>query len=81
MSHHPASASKPAGHPFRRSLPPRVLRPLPTFEPEVIAAEQRAALAALRSPDVSPWKFTRQDLKDFLLAYCACFIAVSVWIA
>lgn len=25
--------------------------------------------------------FTGQDLRDFLMAYCACFLAVSVFIA
>ena len=25
--------------------------------------------------------FTAQDLKEFLLAYCACFLAVSLYIA
>jgi hypothetical protein len=34
--------SEHARHPFRRSLPAHVLRPLPSFEPEVIAAQERA---------------------------------------
>lgn len=27
------------------------------------------------------WQITVQDVKDFLLAYCACFLAVSAFIA
>jgi hypothetical protein len=27
------------------------------------------------------WRITTQDAKDFLLAYCACFLAVSAFIA
>ena len=70
-----------AGHPFRRTLPSHVLRPLPDFEPEVEAAMARqSALDGLRSPPVNPRRITRQDVKDFLLAYCACFLAVSVFI-
>lgn len=26
------------------------------------------------------WRLTSQDLRDFLLAYCACFLAVSLFI-
>jgi hypothetical protein len=33
--------SEGAGHPFRRSLPPRVLQRLPQHEPEVAAAMAR----------------------------------------
>lgn len=70
-----------AGHPFRRTLPAHVLKPLPMFEPEV-----EAAIAALQLPEgvrskpVDPKRITRQDVKDFLLAYCACFMAVSAFI-
>lgn len=27
------------------------------------------------------WRLSAQDVKDFLLAYCACFMAVSAFIA
>lgn len=27
------------------------------------------------------WRVTAQDLKEFLMAYCACFFAVSAFIA
>lgn len=77
-----ASAPKPARHRFRRSLPARVLMPLPTPEPEVVAARERfERLAAMRSVPVDPRRITLQDVKDFLIAYCACFIAVSAFIA
>ncbi|MFM9935240.1 MAG: hypothetical protein ACKVOL_03460 [Novosphingobium sp.] len=74
-----------AGHPFRRTLPAHVLRPLPMFEPEVeramaVLAASGAQLAEMRSPPVNPHKIMLQDVKDFLLAYCACFLAVSAFI-
>ncbi|HUQ13476.1 MAG TPA: hypothetical protein VM055_04295 [Novosphingobium sp.] len=28
-----------------------------------------------------PARFTAQDLREFLMAYCACFMAVSAFIA
>jgi hypothetical protein len=71
-----------AGHPFRRTLPAHVLRPLPIVEPEVAAAEERAEeRMTLRSRDVDLRRIRVQDVKDFLLAYCACFIAVMAFIA
>jgi len=74
--------SEHARHPFRRSLPAHVLRPMPTLEPEVLAAQERAeARVALRSPDVDPRALTRQDAKDFLLAFVAGFVAFSVWLS
>ena len=27
------------------------------------------------------WRVTTQDVKEFLMAYCACFLAVSAFIA
>jgi hypothetical protein len=27
------------------------------------------------------WQITAQDVKEFLMAYCACFLAVSAFIA
>lgn len=65
---------------FRRQLPDRVrsrLRaPMPRWEPEVEAAMERAAL---RSPDMNWHRITAQDVRDFLLAYCAAFIALQVF--
>ncbi|WP_333835792.1 hypothetical protein [Novosphingobium sp.] len=67
-----------SGHPFRRSLPARVLMPLPVHEPEVVAAMERAAL---RSAPVDWKRISVQDVKDFLLAYCACFVAALAFIS
>jgi hypothetical protein len=65
---------------FRRNLPGRVrarLRaPLPRHEPEVAAAIERRAL---RSPELDWRRITAPDVRDFLLAYCACFIALQVF--
>lgn len=74
-----------AGHPFRRTLPAHVLRPLPTLEPEVERAlaainSGAAQLTEMRSPPVDPRNLTLQDAKDFLFAYCACFIAIAAFI-
>jgi hypothetical protein len=60
-----------AGHPFRRSLAPRALADgwsdggARTVEPLRGGAGPR---------------FSLQDLREFLMAYCACFLAVSVFI-
>lgn len=88
MTTRPAINPDLSGHPFRRTLPAHVLRPLPMFEPEVEQALSGAALgplaalqvAELRSAPVDPRKLTLQDAKDFLLAYCACFIAVAAFV-
>lgn len=32
-------------------------------------------------PSRMPWRITPGDVREFLLAYCACFLAVSVFIA
>jgi len=76
-----------ANHPFRATLPLRVLRRLPVFEPEVQARMDAAAAAAAeagpideRVPARRRW-ISRQDLRDFLLAYSACFLAVTAWIS
>lgn len=81
MNGPPTPSPSPTGHAFRRGLPARVLLPLPVPEPEVVAARERMnRLAAMRSPPVNLRRITMQDVKDFLLAYCACFIAVSAFI-
>lgn len=78
-----------ANHPFRATLPPRVLRRLPVFEPEVQARmDAAAAVAALpaaepvveAAPACRRW-ISRQDVRDFLIAYSACFLAVTAWIS
>ena len=78
-----------ANHPFRATLPPRVLRRLPVFEPEV-QARMDAVAAAAAMPAAEPvieaaparrrW-ISRQDVRDFLIAYSACFLAVTAWIS
>lgn len=74
-----------ARHPFRASLPRHALRELPRLEPEVIAAmrkaEERLRDLEVRSEPVNLKRITMQDLRDFLIAYCACFLAVMAFIA
>lgn len=74
-----------ARHPFRASLPLHALREMPRLEPEVIQAirraEQRLQEADIRSQPVDLRRITIQDLRDFLIAYCACFLAVMAFIA
>lgn len=76
-----------ARHPFRATLPLRVLRRLPQYEPEVRARMTAALAATTDMPDEAqiarPGKplLTMQEVKDFLLAYCACFMAVSAFLS
>lgn len=85
MSTSIASTFGSSRHPFRASLPRHVLRELPRYEPEVMAAMKRAETmlreAEVRSEPVNLKRITMQDLRDFLIAYCACFLAVMVFIA
>lgn len=85
MSTSIASTFGSSRHPFRASLPRHVLRELPRYEPEVMAAIKRAETtlreAEVRSEPVNLKRITMQDLRDFLIAYCACFLAVMVFIA
>jgi hypothetical protein len=79
-----------ARHPFLQSLPPHVrtgTRPVlrvpepeanPTMLEKAIATARRrghALLHALRGMNI-----TAGDMRLFLLAYCACFMAVSAFI-
>lgn len=57
-----------ARHPFRRSLPPHVLKPLP---------DEPASLPSW----LSLARFSPAGLREFLMAYCAMFAAVSTFIA
>ena len=69
-----------ARHPFRASLPLRTLRRLPRHEPEVQALIDAGESTAGEEPVARrPW-LTVQDAKDFLLAYLACFLAVSAFL-
>ncbi|MDE2620174.1 MAG: hypothetical protein KGL54_08435 [Sphingomonadales bacterium] len=72
-------------HPFRASLPRRVLRSLPEHEPEVAARiAERSAHGDGTSTPVEPRRrwlgITTQDVKDFLIAYCACLLAVTTFL-
>lgn len=60
-----------ARHPFRASLPPLVRQP--------VQGQPVRHWPSLRL-DLSLSAGQIQDVKDFLLAYCACFIAVSLFI-
>lgn len=68
-------------HRFRRSLPVRIRArldaPFPELEPEVAAAMKRAAL---RSPPVNWRRLTAADVRDFLMAYCAAFVALAAFL-
>lgn len=61
------------------------MRELPKLEPEVLAAmrraEKRLREVDIRSAPVKLQRITMQDVRDFLIAYCACFMAVIAFIA
>ena len=85
MTPSPTATFGSSRHPFRASLPRHVLRELPRYEPEVMAAMKRAETmlreAEIRSEPVDLKRITMQDIRDFLIAYCACFLAIMVFIA
>ncbi|MCT2400560.1 hypothetical protein [Novosphingobium mangrovi (ex Huang et al. 2023)] len=60
-----------AGHPFRQSLPQHVFT-----EPLGIDVEAEENAQAARR-----WRMTGGDWRGFLAAYCASFVAVSIFIA
>ena len=85
-----------AHHPFLQTLPPhvRVDRPVasprhdaPALAPKVVAGDwlKRYAHAAphMVISRARHWRrgLTMQNLREFLLAYCACFVAVVAFIA
>lgn len=80
-----ASAYGTSRHPFRATLPRHALREQPRYEPEVLSAMKRAEAALreaeIRSEPVDLKRVTMQDLRDFLIAYCACFFAIMAFIA
>jgi hypothetical protein len=55
-------------HPFRRTLPPRVLVPM---KDEPMQRRRWFSFA----------RFTPTGVREFLMAYCAMFAAVSTFIA
>ncbi|KHS46562.1 MULTISPECIES: hypothetical protein [Novosphingobium] len=85
MTMSPSTAYGTARHPFRAQLPRHALRELPRHEPEVLAAMKRAEAllreADIRSEPVNLRRISMQDIRDFLIAYCACFLAIMVFIA
>ena len=66
-----------AHHPFRQSLPPHVCHgPRPAArKAKAPPSRAKAWIKALRKA------ITPGDVRDFLLAYGACFVAVSAFIA
>jgi len=69
-----------ARHPFRATLPLRTLRRLPRHEPEVQARmDAYEGAAAEKIPARRSW-LSAQDVKDFLIAYVACFMAVTAFV-
>lgn len=44
-------------------------------------ADERLREMDVRSEPVNLKRITMQDVRDFLIAYCACFLAVAVFIA
>lgn len=85
MTMSPSTTFGTSRHPFRASLPRHALRELPRHEPEVVAAMKRAEAllreADIRSKPVNLRRISVQDLRDFLIAYCACFFAIMAFIA
>ena len=69
-----------ARHPFRATLPLRALRRLPRHEPEVQARlDAFGGVDAVEQPARRPL-LSLQDVKDFLIAYVACFMAVTAFL-
>ncbi len=61
-----------ARHPFRASLPPHVKSGRAPILPRH---------GGCRPGDRGAGRWTMTDLREFLMAYCACFLAVSAFIA
>ncbi|MBF7011926.1 hypothetical protein HWN72_10270 [Novosphingobium sp. HR1a] len=57
-----------AGHWFRRSLPPHVFTESLEEEDEDVEAARK-------------WRFSGGDWRGFLTAYCASFVAITLFIA
>lgn len=64
-----------AGHWFRRSLPPHVFTDPLGLGADARADEDENAQAARH------WRLAGGDWRGFLAAYCASFVAVSIFIA
>lgn len=82
-----------ARHPFLQSLPRHVRHASRRARAADLVRRRnrialREALAERRAGATLAWRrwrsegrITMQDLRDFLLAYCACFVAVMAFIA
>jgi len=70
-----------ARHPFRATLPLRTLSRLPRHEPEVQARIDGCRGEVLHQPEQRRAWLSAQDLRDFLIAYIACFMAVSAFLS
>ena len=94
-AHHPFLQSLPPHvrrgeplHPLRAAPEPsrseKARAALGRWRGEAVSASQRwshAALAATRRVRSKKMRLSMSDGRDFLLAYCACFLAVSAFIA
>jgi len=76
-----------ARHPFRASLPAHVFDiedNVPQHEPEVLAAMNGAATPSqeiwINDAKLEWWRLTRSDVRGFVSAYLAVFLAVLVFI-
>jgi len=79
-----------ARHPFRQNLPPHVrqggqpvLRPVAAETPPTMLEHMRDAARRWAHGLGHGWRglnITAADTRLFLLAYCACFLAVSAFI-
>ncbi|MEB3415285.1 hypothetical protein VCJ71_04320 [Alteriqipengyuania sp. WL0013] len=56
-----------ARHPFRASLPPHVF---------ACSGEEAEPV-----PSRMPWRIEAEDIRHFMMAYCACLFGVSAYIA
>lgn len=63
---------------MRRSL---VLTDEAARHPFLASLPPHVRQAAEPVPTHQPWRLRAEDLRTFLIAYCACFMAVSVFIA
>ena len=79
-----AEAKHPLRQPEKPSRTAKALTMLAHWRRESLSATARwthAALCAIRRARSKKMSLTTGDAKDFLLAYCACFLAVSAFIA
>ena len=78
-----------ARHPFLQSLPRHVrhgrgidpVRRRNRIAAREASAARRNALAFMLRRWRQAGRVTTQDVKDFLIAYCACFVAVMAFIS